>query len=347
MATSRTTKGRAARTTRTRAEVQDEFSGISSEVTGAEAVDPKTASASRARAAGVRAGVQGVTVEGAVTAITQVQLGVQKALAGVSEQLLAKVNELEQVTEAVELEKAELETLHKIDIAATAIDILVQDHATRTKALDEQYAERDRTFQTQEAEREKARREREAAYVMQQQREKDEYEYRKLNERRQSDDQFAQQLLLRQREAADKHVALEKTWTLREETIRAQETDITKTRQDLIDLPIKLRKEFDAEKAIALNSLKSTLVHEHTLKEKDFQAEARVQQSTIAQLGTQLHTSLENVKQLQGQLDAANAKIESIANKAIDGAAERGAFERFMNVQKEQNNGTAAGGRKS
>lgn len=343
MAATRTTKGRTGRATRSRTEVQNEFAEINAEVTDAEAVDPKTASASRARAFNVRSAVQGVTVEEAVTAITQVQLGVQKALAGVSEQLLAKVNELKQVTEAVELEQKELAQLHKIDIAATSIDILLQDHAAKTKSLEDVYGQRERDFHTAEAEREKERHEREAAYATQAQREKDEYEYRKANERRAIDDQFQQQLLQRQRDTADRQIALERVWKEREEGLRAQETDITKVRQELIDLPIRLRKDFEAEKAIALNSLKSNLSHEYAIKEKDYSAEARVQQATIATLGVQLNAAVENVKQLQGQLDAANAKIESIANKAIDGAAERGAFERFMTVQKEQNNGTAAG----
>jgi hypothetical protein len=139
MTARKTTGGRTGRATRTRAEVQGEFGEISAEAASAEAVDPKTAAASRQRSTGIRTAVQGVTVEGAVTALTQVGLGVQKALAGVSEQLLAKVNELEQVTAAVELEKEELETLHKIDIAATSIDILLQDHATRSKEQEEQY----------------------------------------------------------------------------------------------------------------------------------------------------------------------------------------------------------------
>ena len=165
MATKSTTKGRTGRATRSRAEVQNEFSDIQGEVSATEAVDPKTASAAKARASAIRGAVQGVTVEDAVQRVTRVGLDVQKALANVNEQLLAKVTELE--------------NLHKIDIAATSIDILVQDHANRTRQLDEEFAARQRFFAEEETNREKARKERETAYAVQTQREKDEYEYRK------------------------------------------------------------------------------------------------------------------------------------------------------------------------
>jgi uncharacterized coiled-coil protein SlyX len=337
--TTRTTKSRPSRATRTRADVQTEFADVQQEVAGAEAVDPKTAAANRSRTATIRNAVQGVTVEDAVTRVTRVGLDVQKALAGVNEQLLAKVTELEQVTEAVELEKTELETLHKIDIAATALDILVQDHATRTKQLDETYAARERAFQEQEAEREKTRREREVAYAIQVQREKDDYEYRKAQERRAAEDAFQEQHRAKVRGEGERAFALEKNWAERENALKAQETEVAKIRQEIIDLPIKLRKDFDAEKAIALNSLKSNLEHAHQLSTKDFQAQATIQQSTIAQLNAQLHAAQEQNARLQTQLTEANSKIETIAKSAIDGASKRDAFEQLMSVT--NNNGAS------
>jgi len=334
-----TPKKKTTRSTRTRTEVQDEFTDIQQGVASAEAVDPKTAAATRNRASTVRTAVQGLTVEDAVTRVTRLGLDVQRALAGVNEQLLTKVTELEQVTEAVELEKAELENLHKIDVAATAIDMLVQDYTAKSKQLDEQYVARERSYQEQEIEREKARREREVAYATQVQREKDEYEYRKAQERRTADDTFQQQLILKNREAVDRQANLEKNWREREETLRVQENEVTKLRQESQELPIKLRKDFDAEKAIALNSLKSNLEHAHQLQSKDFQAQATIQAATITNLNQQLHAAQEANTRLQQQLAEANSKIETIAKSAIDGSSRRDAFDQLMAVT--SNNGTS------
>lgn len=343
----KTTKAKTGRATRSRAEVQSEFENINAAYAEEDAVDPKTAAASRARASGIRSAVHGVTVEGAVTAVTQVSLSVQKALAGVNEQLLSKVGELEEVREAVELEKAELAELHKIDIAATSIDILIQDHATKAKALEEEYAQKERDFQAREIERTKAQKTAEAEYALRVQREKDEYEYRKTTERRNAEDEFSQKLLLKQREAADQQATLEKTWRERENVLRAEETEVLKLRQEVFDLPTKLRADFEKEKGAAIGAVKSTLEHTHALKEKDFDAESRVQKGTIATLETQLKTAQEQIKALQTQLDAANAKIESIATKAIDGAAKRDAFDQFMNVTREQGANSTTGRAKS
>ena len=345
MATKSTTKGRTGRATRSRAEVQNEFSDIQGEVSATEAVDPKTASAAKARASAIRGAVQGVTVEDAVQRVTRVGLDVQKALANVNEQLLAKVTELEQVTEAVEQEKTELENLHKIDIAATSIDILVQDHANRTRQLDEEFAARQRFFAEEETNREKARKERETAYAVQTQREKDEYEYRKSQERRTAEDQFQEQLRTRQRSENDRQLALEKTWREREDILKAQENDVAKVRQEIQDLPVRLRKEFDAEKATAINAVRTNLEHAHQLQLRDFQAEQKIQHAAIETLTRQLLAAQEANIRLQTQLTEANTKIETIASRAIDGAAKRDAFEQLVSVTKGENGTTQTSGR--
>ena len=332
MATKSTTKGRTGRATRSRAEVQNEFSDIQGEVSATEAVDPKTASAAKARASAIRGAVQGVTVEDAVQRVTRVGLDVQKALANVNEQLLAKVTELEQVTEAVEQEKTELENLHKIDIAATSIDILVQDHANRTRQLDEEFAARQRFFAEEETNREKARKERETAYAVQTQREKDEY-------------QFQEQLRTRQRSENDRQLALEKTWREREDILKAQENDVAKVRQEIQDLPVRLRKEFDAEKATAINAVRTNLEHAHQLQLRDFQAEQKIQHAAIETLTRQLLAAQEANIRLQTQLTEANTKIETIASRAIDGAAKRDAFEQLVSVTKGENGTTQTSGR--
>ena len=63
-----------------------------------------------------------MSVEGVAQSISALSTQISKALAEVSDNLIAEVQRLATIREAVSLERAELERLHKIDTAATAID---------------------------------------------------------------------------------------------------------------------------------------------------------------------------------------------------------------------------------
>ena len=108
--------------------LEEKFAEIQEEVESArDAADAKREEAARLRDAEIRASVDGVTVEAVVQRISGLGLEVSKALASVSDKLVQEVNLLASVREGVELERQELGRVHKIDVAATALDQMVQD----------------------------------------------------------------------------------------------------------------------------------------------------------------------------------------------------------------------------
>src|SRR5215472_14279171 len=116
----------AARGRRPRAEVQQEFEDIREQAEQArETPDAKAEEAARMREVEVRQTVEGATVESVVQRISGLGLDISKALSDVSGKLVDEVNLLGSVREAVALERRELDRLHKIDVAATAIDQMV------------------------------------------------------------------------------------------------------------------------------------------------------------------------------------------------------------------------------
>jgi colicin import membrane protein len=127
MAAKETKKG-AARTTRSRAETMQAFEAIREEVEAPPAAVAKSAEAGQLREVEVRRSVEGVTVDNVIQKIAGLGLEVSRALAGISEKLSQEVELLASVREAVALERRELQHLHKIDVAATALDQLVQDY---------------------------------------------------------------------------------------------------------------------------------------------------------------------------------------------------------------------------
>src|SRR5260370_34040714 len=124
------------RAKRSKTEMQQEFVEIQEQVEPErEAADAKAEGAARLRAAEVRQAAEGITVEAVVQKISGLGLEVGKARADVSEQLTQGGKVLATVREAVVLERKELEQLHKIDGAATALDQIEQDYAREKQRL--------------------------------------------------------------------------------------------------------------------------------------------------------------------------------------------------------------------
>ncbi len=126
---------------RTKAEVEQEFTQVRSKIEDArKEATPKLDELARRREAEIRQAVEGITVENVVQRISGLGLEVAKAQTGLSEQLTEEVSRLTAVREAVDLEKAELQRLHQLDVAATALDQLVQDYERQKQELEQDIA---------------------------------------------------------------------------------------------------------------------------------------------------------------------------------------------------------------
>src|SRR5207249_3279380 len=84
----------------------------------------------------VRQTVESLSAEGVAHSISALSVQISKVLAEVSDNLIAEVQRLATIREAVALETEELRRLHKIDIAAASLDQLVQDYDARKQALE-------------------------------------------------------------------------------------------------------------------------------------------------------------------------------------------------------------------
>jgi hypothetical protein len=317
-----TAKAAPARSRKPKAEVQQEFETLVREVDDArEAADLKRAEAEKQREAEVRQAVEGVTVESVAARLSGMGFEITRALAGISEQLMQEVNRLQAVRDAVELERAELTRLHKIDVAATALDYLVQDYRAQSEKLEAEIAAARAEWEQESRTAERERKEQEEALRKQRQREIDDYEYKKQLERKKAQDKYDEDMRLLEKKNAERQEALEKKWAEREAALKVREQDLDRLRKEVEEFPAKLRQETerttaDAERAVAARFEQQILV----LK-KDAETERRVAELQISALQATAARQTDTIAALQKQLDEAKQQVQDIAVKAIEGAS--------------------------
>jgi colicin import membrane protein len=331
------TKKAAPRGRRPKEEVQLEFARIEKENAEArESADPKAAETSRLRESEVRQAVEGTSVESVVQQISTLTLDVSKALGGLSEKLIAEVNLLASTREAVALERAELERLHKIDIAATSVDLLVQEHERKKQEMESEIEARRAAWTEETARVERERREQEENLKKQRQRDIDEYEYKKNLERKRAQDKYEEEQKLLERKNKEKQENLEKSWTDREAALKASEEELVRLRKQVEEFPSRLEKECAAAAAQAGKAAEQRLEQQIFLLKRDAEAEKRLFDLQEKGMQDQLNRQAAQITALESQVSAAKQQVQDIAVKAIEGASGAKALAHIEQIAMEQ-----------
>jgi len=326
-----------ARTRRTKAAVQQEFEGIRREaLSEREAAQPRAEEAERAREAEVRQSAAGVTVDQVVGEISALGLQTSKALGEVSSRLVAEVERLATLREAVALEERELQRLHKIDVAATAVDLLVQGHEAKKLAFEAEVAAARADWEAETEARERGGREFEETLKKQRQRENDEFEYRKALERKKAQDKYDEEQRLRDRQNREKQEALEKSWQEREAALKAREDEIAQLRKESDLFPKRLAQEVDRAVAEARRQADQQAEQRLLVAGKDAEADRRVAELRVKTLEESVAHQAGQLVTLQKQLDEAKQQVQDIAVKAIEGASGARALAHVNQIAMEQ-----------
>jgi hypothetical protein len=326
-----------ARVKRGKAEVQQEFAEIQEQVEAArEAPDPKAEETARLREAEIRQAVSGVSVESVVQRISGLGLEVSKALADVSARLTEEVQLLASVREAVALERKELERLHKIDVAATALDQMVQDYAREKQTLEQEIAAQRAAWESESERVERERKEQEEGLKKQRQREIDEYEYKKTLERKKAQDKYDEEIRLTEKKNQERQEALEKSWQQREAALKEREQELAQLRKDAESFPARLQKEAEAAAGQARRETEAKFDQQLMVMKKDAETERRLAELQIKTLEESAARHAAQVAALEKQLTEAKQQVQDIAVKAIEGASGARALSHINQIAMEQ-----------
>jgi hypothetical protein len=336
MATKESKKA-AARPRRSKEETQQEFAQVREEVEAArEATDAKTAEAVRHRETEIRQRVDGVSVETVVQRISGLGLEVSRALAEVSEKLTEEVGLLATVREAVALERMELERLHKIEVAATALDQMVQDHGREKEKLEAEIAARRQAWEEETLHVERERKEQDEALKKQRQREMEDYEDRKNLERKKAQDKYEEEVRAQQKKNQEQQEALDKSWQAREAALKEREDELARLSNEVEAFPARLQKEVEAAALRARQEAEGRLEQQMVLTRKDAEAEKRLAELRVKTLEEALARDAAHIVALEKQLADAKQQVQDIAVKAIEGASGAKALSHINQIAMEQ-----------
>lgn len=329
-------KTRAPRATRSRAQLKDDFEDVAGEVEKDEEQDATAATAKRTRILAVKTATQGLTPEVAAQNILKAKLDAGRALDGVAEELLAKTEELKTVREAIDLETAELETLHGKEIVASSIKALVEEYQAREDELQKRIEELEHLHVDRAASLDKAFKEQEAERNKNWKREDSDYQYNLAIARKQKTDAFAEEDRLRKIANDEKQRLFDQAFTQREQTIASAEGELTTLRTRVAGFD----KELSVAEGKGRGMAESAAKHQVALLEAQHNATVRILEGEKKALFEANTTLANNVTSISAQLKAANEHIQKISSDALQSASGQAAL---TALQQNAANGGPAG----
>ena len=307
---------------RAKAEIQQEFSEIQDEIRAVrDSADAKADELARHKESDVRQAVEGLSVDGVVEQISKLGLDISRALSGVSEKLVEEVNQLATLRAAVGLERQELDRLHKIDVAATALDQLVQEYEKQKQQMEGEIATQRSVWEDNVQTAERERKEQDDALKKQRQREIDDYEYKKTQERKRAQDKYDEEFRQREKENQERQQALDKAWSQREAALGEREEELSRLRKEAADFPARLQRELQQATTLAAKEAKQQADQQALLLKKEAESDRRVAELQIKTLEDMVSRQNAQIADLQKQMDDAKKQVQEIAVRAIEGAS--------------------------
>jgi len=267
----------------------------------------------------------GYTAEAIVKGITELNLNVGRTLSELSQRLVAESEKLGELQKAIEIESMRLKELHDIDATLVSLKGVLEIQAERKAALEEEIAakqsafESDMTRKREDWKREQA--EHDAARKKERERDEEEYSYRLSVARRKDVDAYAEQQAALQKKLAEQRAALEKELTERRSTLAEKESEFEDMKKTVGLFPQKLSEAIAHAEQAARAEAKKQAEIESRLLQKETEADKKLAALRIKSLEETVSRQTAQIDQLAKQLSAAQAQVQGMAMKAIEGAA--------------------------
>jgi len=331
----KTAKVAKAAATRSKADVSAAFEEVKKDILNSESMDDKVAELLKVQQEAVEKTAAGLSVEKVVSDLSSIGLSAQRSLDQVRESLTNSLGNLQSVANAVELKRKELLALHEVDVAATSVRDLVEEYEAKQSEFDDSMASTREAWKKEQAEYAKTVIERNQELEKVRKREHDDYDYRVSRDRKMAQDKFEEGLAKRAKEVKEKEEALLRDWNKRETELKEQEANLASFKQQVAEMPEKIKQEVAKAEAIVRASVTKEFANKVALTESNFAADKRVLELRVSSANEALVQKDKLIADLQEQLRAANARVQQIASDAFESVSGKKALDVATQMSRE------------
>lgn len=260
--------------------------------------------------------VSSLSAETVINQIGELQVNLQATLAGLGAAVTSKVEQMQNVEQAIALKEQELKEIYDIEQEALNLEVMKAQREKEQEDWDKKRITRQDQWAEDEEERNKRwqREEEEHAYAVSQKNIRTNEEHKILIDRNQRNEAIRQEMLVR-------------SWNEREESLKNKEDVFNDLKEKVDGFDELLKTEVKKAEAIAENRIKRQYEHDMQLMQKDIEAEKNLHSIKISAMDETIEGLEVQIACLQRDLASARADAKEVTNSALQSASGRQAFE--------------------
>ncbi len=252
--------------------------------------------------------------------ISNLKIGLSQSLDKVEEALIEEHKKLSGVSEAIRLEKENLQNIYQIKAEADSLAALIAAHKEKKQELEQEVKEKREAWEKEKQQFELELKEGKERIRKEREREEDEYIYNRNQKRKKEEDTYNEKVVKQEKELKEKREAFEKEMQEREADIKASEEELKDLRKKAEQFPAQLEEAVKQKEKEISERLTSDFKHEKDLLEKEYQGELKLLNQTIKSLQDKIRDQDNMMNQLYKKVENADKNVKDIVLKAIEGS---------------------------
>lgn len=325
-----TNKSKAALTKMTKEQLISEFRELQARNEDAPVLPPAAAAEASTKAKEVIAKASTLSVDTIVANGAKFGLEVQASIRSLTDQAVAKANELATLNEAANETEKRIERLYDLEVAKTSVDLLLGDYQDEVDALKEQIEDDRCSWDKEAAEHAQIVAQRNDDLKQARTREQAEYDYRTKQERQRATDEFNYRRQLAEREMADGQVKFQKAIEEAQATLAEKVKALEVEKVLVAELETNLKASADKDRAAAVNAALANQKHTFALEKKDLENQNLILANRGGDLVSQNQRLEREVAELRSQLAIARSEVVTVAEKAFAATSGQAALKAVM-----------------
>jgi hypothetical protein len=265
------------------------------------------------------------TAETVTRQIADLQLSISRMLTDLSQQLRGESAKLAEIRLAIDTENTRLKELHDIDAAMLSLKAILEVAAERRAALEDELnqkeAELHGAMERKNEEWKQEQADNESRMKKAREREEEEYAYKLSLKRRKEADEYAAQQAALQKALEEKRAEAEEEIHERERALGAREAEIRELQARVEHFPQELAAAAKQAEQEARSEAQKQAALDAKMVKMATDAEKNVTALKISGLEDLLKRQHAQIEAMTKQLAAAQAQVQTMAVKAIEGAA--------------------------
>lgn len=240
--------------------------------------------------------------------------------------LLVEHKTLTDLQQAIEIEKRGLDELYEIKVNTDSLAALLLAQKEKKSAFDAEMEEKRKDFDEEMSQKRQQWKQEEENYEFQ----KRERDAQLKRDRQREEEQYTYELQTKRKKESDlydaRKASLEKELADRETALAVREKELADLKGKVESFPAEMEKAIkQAEKGVQ-ERLEGQYRHQAEVAQKELEGERKLTKHIISSLENKIKEQEELIRQLSQRASEAVSQVQSIAVKALEGAAVHRAF---------------------